>query len=88
MKCKVQVTIFRLKYSLAIVHHYSISASRKIDDAENLDLLMPMYNLQEYISNYFDTISSLRFYSKDEATNFNANIEGNNAFKSSKSFLK
>ena len=49
---------------------------------------MPMYNLQEYISNYFDTISSLRFYSKDEATNFNANIEGNNAFKSSKSFLK
>ena len=39
------------------------------DDAENLDLFMPMYNLIEYSSNYFETIGSLWFYSKDEATN-------------------
>ena len=30
---------------------------------------MPMYNLIEYSSNYFETIGSLWFYSKDEATN-------------------
>ena len=33
-----------------------------------------MYNLIEYISNYFETTGSLCFYSKDEATNFNAGI--------------
>ena len=42
-----------------------------IDDAEDLDLVMPMYNLIEYSSNYSETTGSLWFYSKDEATNFN-----------------
>ena len=37
----------------------------KVDDAENLYLIMPMYNLLEYSSNYFNTTGSLRFYSKD-----------------------
>ena len=38
-----------------------------------------MYNLIEYSSNYSETTGSLWFYSKDEATNFNADIanEGN-----------
>ena len=35
---------------------------------------MLMYNLLEYSSNYFDTTSSLWFHSKDETTNFTANI--------------
>ena len=43
-----------------------------------------MYNLLEYSSNYSDAAGSFRFYSKDEATNFNANIEDDNAFKSFK----
>ena len=43
---------------------------------------MSMYNLIEYSSNYSGTAGSLWFYSKDEATNFNADIENNNAFKS------
>ena len=30
-----------------------------IDDAEDLDLVMPMYNLIEYSSNYSETIGSL-----------------------------
>ena len=30
-----------------------------IDDAENLDLIMPMYNLIEYSSNYFETTGNL-----------------------------
>ena len=44
-----------------------------IDNAEDLDLVMPMYNLLEYSSNYFKTTGSSWFYSKDE-TNFNADI--------------
>ena len=50
-------------------------------DAEDLDLVMSMYNLIEYCSNYSGTTGSLWFYSKDEATNFNADIANNN-FKS------
>ena len=40
------------------------------EDAEDLDLVMPMYNLIEYSSNYSETTGSLWLYSKDEATNF------------------
>ena len=54
-----------------------------IDDAENLDLVMPMYNLIEYSSNYSETTRSLWFYSKDETTIFNAGIVNGN-FKSFK----
>ena len=40
-----------------------------IDDAEHLDLVMHMYNLIEYTSNYSEKKpGSLLFYSKDEAT--------------------
>ena len=39
-----------------------------IDDAEGLDLVMPMCNLIEYSSNYSETARSLWFYSKDKAT--------------------
>ena len=53
-----------------------------IDDAEDLDLVMPMYNLIEYSSNYSETTGSLWFYSKDETTNFNADIANHNNFKS------
>ena len=38
-------------------------------DAEDLDLVMSMYNLIEYSSNFSEAKGSLRFYSKDEATN-------------------
>ena len=55
-----------------------------IDDAENLDLVMPMYNLVEYSSNYSETTGSLWFYSKDEATSFNNNIVNTDDFKSFK----
>ena len=55
-----------------------------IDDDEDLDLIMPMYNLIEYSSNYSETTRSLWFYSKDEATDFNADIVNDNNFKSFK----
>ena len=41
-----------------------------IDDAEDLDLVMSMYNTD-----------SLWFFSKDEASNFNADIAEGNAFQ-------
>ena len=45
-----------------------------IDEAENLQLVMPMHNLIEYSSNYSETTGSLWFYSKDEVANSNNNI--------------
>ena len=43
---------------------------------------MQMYNLLEYSSNHSDTTGSLWFYSKEEATNFKADIIDGNDFKS------
>ena len=43
-----------------------------------------MHILIEYSSNYSETTRSLCFYSKDEATNFNNNIENIDDFKSLK----
>ena len=43
-----------------------------------------MYYLIKYNSNYSETAGSLWFYSKDEATDFNANIANTNDFKSFK----
>ena len=57
---------------------------KAIDDVENLDLVMPMYNLTEYSSGYSETTGSLWFHSKDEATNLNADIASDNNFKSFK----
>ena len=37
-----------------------------IDDAEDLDLFIPMYNLIEYSSNYSETTKSFWFYSKNK----------------------
>ena len=51
------------------------------DHAEDLDLVMLMYNLLEYSSNYSDRTVSLWFLSKDVANHFNANIANTNAFK-------
>ena len=42
-----------------------------INDAEHLDLVMPMYKLTEYSSNYSGTTDHLWFYSKYEATGLN-----------------
>ena len=41
-----------------------------IDDAEDLDLVMPMI---EYSSNYSETTGNLLLYSTDQESNFNEN---------------
>ena len=55
-----------------------------IDYAEDLDLVMSVYNLTECSSTYSETIGRVWFYSKDEATDFNANIVNDIYFKSFK----
>ena len=52
-----------------------------IGDTEDLDLVMSMYNLIEYSSNYSETTASLWLYSKDEATNFHGDIANFKSFK-------
>ena len=38
----------------------------QIDDAKDIDIVMPMYNLIEYTDNYFKTSGSLWHYYRDE----------------------
>ena len=56
-----------------------------IDNAEDLDIVMPMYNLLEYNKNYRKTTGSLWNYYRDEQ---NSGTEGNinYSIKNSKSF--
>ena len=58
-----------------------------IEDAGDLDIVMPMYNLLEYSKNYRKTIGSLYNYHRDELTNddndnfANINVVNSEAFK-------
>ena len=58
-----------------------------IEDANDLDIVMPMYNLLEYSKNYRKTIGSVCNYYRDELTNdgndnfANRNVVNSNAFK-------
>ena len=58
-----------------------------IEDADDLDIVMPMYNLLEYSKNYRKTIGSLYNYYRDELTNddndnfANINVVNPEAFK-------
>ena len=52
-----------------------------INDTEDQDLVMPLYNLIEYSSNYLAATGSFWFYSRDEVTNFNPEFENNNNVK-------
>ena len=45
---------------------------------------MPMYDIIKYSSNYSETTGSLWFYSKDEVTDFNADVAYNVNIKSFK----
>ena len=58
-----------------------------IEDADDLDIVMPMYNLLEYSKNYRKTIGSLYNYYRDELTDdANLNNFANNNVVSSNSF--
>ena len=58
-----------------------------IEDADDLDIVMPMYNSLEYSKNYRKTIGSLCNYYRDELNdNANLNNFANNNVVSSNSF--
>ena len=58
-----------------------------IEDADDLDIVMPMYNLLEYSKNYRKTIGSLYNYYRDELNDdANLNNFANNNVVSSDSF--
>ena len=57
----------------------------QIDNAEDLDIVMPMYNLLEYSKNYRKTTSSLWHYCRDK-TNIGANGGINYSIMGSSSF--
>ena len=58
-----------------------------IEDADDLDIVMPMYNLLEYSKNYRKTTGSLYNYYRDELNNdANLNNFANNNVISSEAF--
>ena len=51
-----------------------------VDTTENLDIVMPMYNLIEYSDNYHDSSATLYQYKRDEPTdNLAQNLATNNS---------
>ena len=58
-----------------------ISKSVLIDNAEDLDIFMPMYNLLEYIQNYSMTWGGLRNYYRDKVVNVRDNASDGKSFK-------
>ena len=76
-----QATQLRFKNCAPFTKYITKIDGTTIEDAEGLDLVMPMYNLIEYSSNYSKRTGSSWFYSKDEAANFNADIGNDNNFK-------
>ena len=52
-----------------------------IYDIEGLDLVMLMYNLRKYSSNYTETTRILWFYFENKATDLSVDIENTDNFK-------
>ena len=50
-----------------------------VNTAENLDIVMPMYNLIEYSDNYQDSSATLYQYKRDGPPNNNVNLTANNS---------
>ena len=57
-----------------------------VETAENLDIIMPMYNLIEYSDNYADSSGSLYHFKRDESSMNNDGNLLNVALDNSKSF--
>ena len=58
----------------------------KIDNAEDLDVVMPMYNLLEYSKNYRKTTRSLWNYYRDEPSSSTDNANITHSILNSESF--
>ena len=64
-----------------------------VEAAENLDIIMPMYNLTEYSDNYADSSGSLYQFKRDESpmndagNTLNVTLDNSTSFKYKASFL-
>ena len=74
-----------LKYNAPFLSCISKINNTLIDNAEDLDIVMPMYNLLEYSKNYRKTTGSLFNYYRDEP-NSGTEENTNYSIKDSKSF--
>ena len=54
----------------------------QIDNAKDIDIVMPMYNLKEYSDNYAKTTGSLWQYFRDEPADDDDGIEDSKSFMS------
>ena len=78
---------FILKNNVPFISCITRINGELIEDADDLDIVMPMYNLLEYSKNYRKTVGSLYNYYRDELTtdgndNFaNRNVVNSEAFK-------
>ena len=60
---------------MAFTNSISKTTNTQVDNAEDIDIIVPMYNLIEYSDNYSKTSGSLSQYCKDIPTvNNNGNI--------------
>ena len=57
------------KNNAPVINCTSKTNGIKIDNTEDLDVVMPMYNLLEYSKNYRKTAGSLWNYYRDEPSN-------------------
>ena len=85
MLLKFKYVIF--KNSSPFTNCISKINNTQIDDAEYIDIVMPMYNLMEYSDNYSKTSGSLRQYCREiAAVNDNSDIVDFNGANSTDSF--
>ena len=77
-----------LKNNAPFVSYMTKINNEFIEDADDLDIVIPMYNLLEYSKNYRKTIGSLYNYSRDELSDDNnpnnfpdTNVVNSNTFK-------
>ena len=59
--------------------HHLLNLLQTVDDAKNLNLIVPMHNLLESSLNHSNIRGSFMVYS--EATNFNSDIESTNILR-------
>ena len=81
------------KNNAPFINCISKFSGEQIDNAEDLDVVMPMYNLLEYSKNYRKTIGSLWNYYRDEPNSginggINYSIKGSNSFDYKANFIE
>ena len=77
-----EIKVLHLKNNTLFINSISKINNRLTDNAQDLDRVMPMYNLLEYSKNYKKTTDSLWSYYKDEPSNplslkYKTSITGN-----------